>query len=144
MTRNEANSATVWLVRGDERQSAIVRWWPEEEKGHDVYQVQLERAESTLRARAMDAFEALVRIREQLEPQGWLVAVQGSRRDAYPSGMARDMGGGQQIYVLHPGEPAHHSDLVDTFAEADPALLATVAEQKHHWEEWLAAPESAE
>jgi hypothetical protein len=32
-----------------------------------------------------------------------MVAVQGSRRDTYPSGMARDMGGGMRIYVLRPG-----------------------------------------
>jgi hypothetical protein len=37
-------------------------------------------------------FEALVRLRRQLEPDGLMIAVQGARRDTYPSGMARDMG----------------------------------------------------
>lgn len=41
--------------------------------------------------------------RRQLEPDGLMVAVQGSRRDTYPSGMARDMGGGLQVYIMRPG-----------------------------------------
>ena len=45
---------------------------------------------------------ALVRLRRQLEPNGLMVAVQGSRRDTYPSGMARDMGGGLQVYIMRP------------------------------------------
>ena len=52
-----------------------------------------------------DMFEALVRLRRQLEPDGLMVAVQGSRRDTYPSGMARDMGGGMQVYIMRPGLP---------------------------------------
>ena len=50
-----------------------------------------------------DMFEALVRLRRQLEPDGLMVAVQGSRRDTYPSGMARDMGGGLQVLLMRPG-----------------------------------------
>ncbi|HEX4287774.1 MAG TPA: hypothetical protein VH021_02595, partial [Trebonia sp.] len=46
-----------------------------------------------------DMFEALVRLRRQLEPDGLTVAVQGARRDTHPSGMLRDMGGGLQVYV---------------------------------------------
>lgn len=42
--------------------------------------------------RADDCFEALTRIREQIEPQGWLLGVNGSRRDTWPSGMCREMG----------------------------------------------------
>ena len=36
-----------------------------------------------------DMFEALVGVRRQLEPDGLMIAVQGARRDTYPSGMAR-------------------------------------------------------
>jgi hypothetical protein len=61
-----------------------------------------------------DMFEALVRLRRQLEPDGLMVAVQSSRRDAYPSGVARDMGGGMQVYILRPGLRGHRKDLVKT------------------------------
>ncbi|HEY3606445.1 MAG TPA: hypothetical protein VGL06_03045, partial [Pseudonocardiaceae bacterium] len=54
-----------------------------------------------------DMFETLVRLRRQPEPDGLMIAVQGSRRDTYPSGMARDMGGGRRVYVLHLGRQGH-------------------------------------
>lgn len=87
-----------------------------------------------------DMFEALVRLRRQLEPEGWAIAVQGARRDAYPSGMARDMGGGFRTYLLRPGRKASVSDLVDTLADAPVALLATVDEQRAFFEAWLREP----
>ena len=39
-------------------------------------------------------------LRRQLEPDGLMIAVQGARRVTYPSRMARDMGGGMQVYVM--------------------------------------------
>jgi hypothetical protein len=84
-----------------------------------------------------DAFEALVRIRRQLEPDGLAVAVQGARRDTYPSGMARDMGGGMKVYSLRLGVPGR-PELVKTFDDAEPEQLGTVDEQKAFNSEWLA------
>ena len=69
-------------------------------------------------ATAPDMFEALVRLRRQLEPDGLMVAVQGSRRDTYPSGMARDMGGRMRVYVMCPGLRARPEDLVETLDDA--------------------------
>jgi hypothetical protein len=81
-------------------------------------------------------FDALVRIREQVEPQGWFVAVQGARLDTYPSRMQRDMAGGLNVCVMRRGEPVRLDDVVETFAEADPSTLATVAAQRARLEEW--------
>ena len=39
-------------------------------------------------ATAPDVFEALVSLSRRLEPDGLMIAVQGARRDTYPSGMA--------------------------------------------------------
>jgi hypothetical protein len=85
-----------------------------------------------------DMFEALVRLRRQLEPDGLMVAVQGSRRDTYPSGMARDMGGGMQVYVMRPGLRGRREDLVGTLDDALPDQLATVGEQRAFAEAWRA------
>jgi hypothetical protein len=82
-------------------------------------------------------FEALVRLRRQLEPDGLMVAVQGARRDTYPSGMARDMGGGMKVYVMRPGQPGR-PDLVETLDDAPPDQMATVDEQRAFFEAWLA------
>jgi hypothetical protein len=89
-------------------------------------------------ATAPDMFEALVRLRRQLEPDGLRVAVQGSRRDTYPSGMARDMGGGMRVYVLRrPGLPGRQ-DLVQTLDDAPLDQVATVDEQRAFSEAWRA------
>lgn len=81
-------------------------------------------------------FEALVRLRRQLEPDGLMVAVQGAQRDTYPSGMARDMGGGMKVYVMHLGRRAQREDLVETLDGAPADQLATVDEQRAFAEAW--------
>jgi hypothetical protein len=91
-------------------------------------------------ATAPDMFEALVRLRRQLEPDGLIVTVQGSRRDTYPSGMARDMGGGMQVYVMRPGRSARREDLAETLDDAPPEQLATVDEQRAFAEAWRVEP----
>ncbi len=81
----------------------------------------------TLAARENDAFEALCVIRERLEPLGWRVGVAGAQVNVWPSGMARDQGGGLSAYRItaRGGE-----DVVDTFAPVDPATVTTLSDQK--------------
>ena len=119
----------VRLVRGGAEVGATLRWW---RVAHGDYQVELDGPTGTVTGRAGDLFDALVEVRRQLEPDGWLVAVQGARRDTYPSGMARDMGGGASVYVLRLGEPAR--ERVRTFDDAPPELLGTVEEQRRHYD----------
>jgi hypothetical protein len=84
-------------------------------------------------------FEALVRLRRQLEPDGLAIAVQGSRLDTYPSGMQRDMHGGMRVYVLRPGWPVSKDDVVKTLDDALVDQVATVDEQRAFWDVWRAA-----
>ncbi|WP_345611120.1 Clp protease N-terminal domain-containing protein [Pseudonocardia adelaidensis] len=130
-------STPVTLVRGDERQQAVIHWaWQGRSGPSDLYRAQLDWSGEPIDVGAGDMFDALVRIREQLEPQGWFVAVQGSRLDAFPSAMQREMAGGLNVYVMRVGEPIRLGDAVETFAEADPGLLATVAAQHQHAAKW--------
>lgn len=136
------------LVQGDQHHQARLCGWLD---GHDgpspIYRVELLTRLGSYggpyTATGPDMFEALVRLRRQLEPEGLMIAVQGSRRDAYPSGMARDMGGGERIYVIRPGHNALLDDLVDTFADAPVDQLATVDEQRAFWEAWRNQPGKA-
>lgn len=92
----------VVVVHRDQHHQARLRGWLD---GHDgpipIYRVELLTRLGSYggpyTATGPDMFEALVRLRRQLEPEGLMIAVQGSRRDTYPSGMARDMGGGERI-----------------------------------------------
>ena len=76
------------------------------------------------RAEADDAFEALCLVREQLEPHGWRIGVAGAQVNVWPSGMARDQGGGKVAYRFESPE------LVEVFAPVDPATVTTVDVQE--------------
>jgi hypothetical protein len=100
-------------------------------------------------ARGPDMFDALCALRRQLEPLGMRICVSGARVDVYPSGMSRDMGGGQMAYVL--GKPGRFGrllrfhvlhirrpgPLVDIFSPAPCDLVATVADQERYFQEWV-------
>ena len=78
-------------------------------------------------AQADDAFEALCIIREELEPFGWRIGVAGAQADVWPSGMARDQGGGLRAYRI---AAERAGELVDTFEPVDPETVTTVALQR--------------
>jgi hypothetical protein len=52
----------------------------------------LEIAPERLRAQESDYFEALAKIREELERKGLRPVCYGASRNVFPSGMSRDMG----------------------------------------------------
>lgn len=81
----------------------------------------------SVEARAHDAFEALCLVRDELEPHGWRIGVAGARADVWPSGMARDQGGGLRAYRM---TEERVGDLVDTFEPVDPGTVTTVVEQR--------------
>ena len=90
-------------------------------------------------ATADDLFKALLVIRRDIEPHGWRLAVNGARRDTWPSGMLRDQLDGATVYVLPP-DPHQLPETVATFDPAPEDLLATVAEQEASWEAWRRLP----
>lgn len=82
-----------------------------------------------------DAFHALELFRRKIEPVGWRALCNGSRTDAYPSGMCRDMGRG---FVLYPIPPMGPPDL-RTFEPAPIEMIGTVQEQLDNWNAWVAS-----
>ncbi len=99
------------------------------------FRVTLDGPTGRVEATDRDYFDALAGVRRQLEPQGWSIAVQGARRDTFPSGMLRD-GGSHKVYVQKLGQHVQQSDLVSMFDDADPADLATVDEQEQYFHRW--------
>lgn len=121
----------VLAHHGDRQFPAVLRWTGVD---HD-YAVTAEGPWGQVTGSGDDCFEALTRIREQIEPQGWLLGVNGSRRDTWPSGMCRGTGG---FLVCHltPGIRPTRADLIQTFHDAPRETLATVAEQIAFEEQW--------
>jgi hypothetical protein len=87
--------------------------------------------------KASNLFDALTEFRLYLEKQGYMLLCNVARRDTYISPMAKEMGGGIKVYVLHPGQQARMNEMVDSLGEAPPELVTTVAHQRNAYEQWL-------
>lgn len=116
----------ISVGRGDDVVDAECQW----SRHGDAWQVELSGPFETAVGTGPDAFAALEAARLPVEQAGWRVGITGARLDAWPSGMARDMGSGLQVYVLKPGQRPTKDDLVDTFSPADLSLVGTLAEQR--------------
>jgi hypothetical protein len=90
----------------------------------------------TLTVTAGDLFDALSLIRLEAEKYGYFILCNGARKDAYPSGMSRNMGRGRKLYLFRNGIPARREDLVDIFEPAEFEQVGTVAEQHVAYETW--------
>lgn len=86
---------------------------------------------------AENLFSAMSKYRVFLEGQGFTLLCNGARRDAYPSRMCLQMGGGRKIYLLKNGQQAKKDDLVDIFEEAPVDSVCSVAEQQEFYKEWI-------
>lgn len=86
---------------------------------------------------AANLFEALVKLRLELERYGCLLLCNAARKDAYPSRMLLEMGGGRKVYLLHQGKQALKEDIVDVLGSVTREQVGTVQEQRAEYEKWL-------
>ncbi|MDR1229015.1 MAG: hypothetical protein LBK55_08385 [Azoarcus sp.] len=84
-----------------------------------------------------DLFSALIQFRLHLEKDGYNLLCNAARRDAYPSRMARNMGGGKVVYLLKYGIQAERKDLVDAFGPTSVDQVCSVEEQRINFENWI-------
>jgi hypothetical protein len=90
-----------------------------------------------IEADAGDAFEALRRVRRELERHDVLLNCAGARRDVWASGTQRDMGGGLHAYVLEMPRTETRPSTIGIFEPVPPELAATVEEQDEFYTRWL-------
>lgn len=91
-----------------------------------------------VRASGFDIFEALMNLRLELEPLGIQACLNGARRNAWSSFMQRDMGEGEVVYLLTPGNQGR-APHVWTLEPAPCSAVATVAQQLAFYDAWRAA-----
>jgi hypothetical protein len=103
------------------------------------YQLRLIYDNAVFEAEEWDYFEALCKIRLQLEARGHIVACYGAARNVFPSGMARDMGAGLKAYRCHLGKAAQMADLVSIFESGPDLEVASVEEQHAFHQKWVAS-----
>jgi hypothetical protein len=86
-----------------------------------------------------DVFDALMRLRLDAERDGIQICCNGARRNAWSSGMQRDMGEGYAVYLL-PAEKGGRPPEVGTLDPAPPDDVVSVAEQRAFFEDWSGHP----
>lgn len=118
--------------------------WPIEVEtvaAHQRYRLTLRSRDGRQWAAAgTDVFACLLDIRNQIEPDGLRLCCNGSRRNAWSSGMQRDMGQGFVVYLLSKPRAKVRPPQVRTLGPALPGEVVSVAEQLAWHTEWLASP----
>ena len=85
-----------------------------------------------------DVFGCLRAVRAQIEPLGWRLCVNGSRRDVGVSGMLADMGEGRSVYHLSADVPQGQLlPVLGTLDPIAPELAVTLGEQAAWFATWL-------
>lgn len=85
-------------------------------------------------AEGSDLFDCLMNLRQMIEPKGWRILCNGARFDAWPSAMARQMGGGGLVYLATERETEpRRARLVPTFGPADAKYISNVDEQRKYY-----------
>ena len=99
--------------------------------------LRLQADEIDITEEATDFFGALCGVRLKLETRGLFVAVYGSSRTVFPSGMCIDMAAGLKAHRLSLGERG--DNLVDIFDTGPDIEVATVDQQRAFYRQWLAS-----
>lgn len=82
-------------------------------------------------------FEALVKLRKDLEKINIKLLCKGCCKNVYPSGMILNMGTGRKAYTLSYGEQARMNSLVDIFTPCSVDQYATVQQQADFFKSWI-------
>lgn len=117
-------------------QSGIFELWEDSANESDEVKLVLKLLTRIYEAVANTYFEAMRKIRLELEAQGQFLHCYGASQDVYPSPMVMSMGAAEKAYRLTIGRPAKTADLVSIFDTADDVVLSTVADQEAFYETW--------
>jgi hypothetical protein len=131
---------TVTVAEGDDPRTALQEWAVERETVRDrwAYILTVRSLDGRVwSAEAGDTFACLIELRREMEPLGIRLCCNGSRRDAWASGMQRDMGGGESVYLCAGVPRGTQPPEVLTLDWAPAWQVVTVAEQLAWHEAWL-------
>lgn len=82
-------------------------------------------------------FEALIKMRKDLEKMDIKLLCKGCCKNVYPSAMILKMGAGRKAYTLTYGEQAKMNSLVDIFAPCSIEQYGTVQQQADFFASWI-------
>jgi hypothetical protein len=104
----------------------------------EIYRVSLEQGPEVRVAESEeDFFEALKRLRLDLEKTGALLHCFGASENVYPSGMQKSMGPAILAYKMRIGFPALSKDIVNIFEADETVVPSTVEQQERFRQRWF-------
>ncbi|GHA65684.1 hypothetical protein GCM10009007_02910 [Formosimonas limnophila] len=130
---NQINSFLISTKNLNETLDCQLFFWANDVDAHVNFRSKLLNFDSV----ASNYFEALILIRLELEKLDHYILCNGSRVDAYPSRMGRQMNMARKIYLNQYGKAATLKDLVDIFAVAPRNFVSSVSEQHLYHLKWL-------
>jgi hypothetical protein len=120
-----------------ESESGVQSWTLTTRRQGRIWLVEVtDRVGHSWTAQGPDLFEAMRALRRALDPLGIRLGVNGARRNAWASGMQRDMGEGRVVYLLSEGQRGRPPQ-VSTLGPAPLAEVGTVDEQDEQFTRWL-------
>jgi hypothetical protein len=130
---SECSVGRIPVLNPDQSTSeATVHWWYLEESCN----VDISFQGHAFHGSSTDFLAALAEARRSFERNGHRLLCYGASRNAWASGMAREMGLGLKVYQLTLGKPA--GDVMQSAFDTGPDVVpATVAEQESFYQEWL-------
>lgn len=82
-------------------------------------------------------FEALRKLRLQLEKEGARIICEGAKINVYPSSMQLSMGSGRTAYRIYLTKQAKSADIVDIFEPCDELCCVSCEEQQAYYLTWI-------
>lgn len=125
----------IFLIGGDDDETATFT----ESEANNQYSLVCEYRGKRISAEASDYFEALCKVRIELEKEGLIPLCYGASLNVFPSRMARDMNQGKKAYKTEMGKQATSENLVGIFEQGADIIPTYVTLQKEHFNDWLSS-----
>jgi hypothetical protein len=107
-------------------------------EGTEICRISLEQGtEARIAESEEDFFEALKRLRLDLEKTGTLLHCFGASENVYPSGMQKSMGPAILAYKMRIGSPTSRHDIVNIFEADETVVPSTVEQQERFRQRWI-------
>ena len=119
-------------------EAAEIEWWSDDNRilGQPSSNVKITVDGRSRERSGFDFFEAFQKARKPFESNGFRFLCYGASLNVWPSGMARDMGGGLKAYRLCEDRRPSLDDLVRIFESGEGVIPSTAEEQTSYAEAW--------
>ncbi len=122
----------VLCIEKDREKDALIELTEKE----DTVKIKFSLEKLVLEKEGDNYFEALIKLRQELEKINIKLLCKGCCKNVYPSGMILNMGEGRKAYTLIYGEQAKMKSLVDIFDSCSIEEYATIEQQSEYFENW--------